>query len=201
MLFYTLLFRLYHLTKVINTISVKQGEVSTFPVGTRRTHTNTTHSRDHYIQRMSRRRKPNVMHLPSLQPSCSSLLTSWYLSRPTIRRALIISTYYVNNQWYWLWPEGLLRSRVRVRDLCAKKAGATRSKQCFPPGRALRHPRRSDVTAALLNSWSVPSEPIVGTLRPCDRLCRSRLEMSFLVVISATAVAAWLPRCKGELEQ
>lgn len=120
-----LLFRLYHLTKVINNVSVKQGKVSTFPVGTRRTHTNTTHSREHYIQRMSRRRKSNVMHLPSLQPSCSSLLTSWYLSRPTIRRALIISTYYVNNQWYWLWPEGLLRSRVR--DLCAKKAGATRS--------------------------------------------------------------------------
>lgn len=188
-----LLFRLYHLTKVINNVSVKQGEVSTFPVGTWRTHTNTTHSREHYIQRMSLRRKSNVMHLPSLQPP--DLL-------------IPVTTHHQTSAYY----KHVLREQsvilTMARGTCAesctrplREESGRDTKQCFPPGWALRHPRRSDVTAALLNSWSVPSEPIVGTLRPCDRLCRSRLEMSFLVVISATAVAAWLPRWKGELEQ
>lgn len=111
---------------------------------------------------MSRRRKSNVMHLPSLQPSSCSLLTSWYLSRPTIRRALIITTYYVNNQWYWLWPEGDFCGVVYETFALREESGRD-TKRCFPPARALRHPRSSDVTAALLNSWSAPSEPIVGT--------------------------------------
>lgn len=188
-----LLFRMYRLTTIIynilNNFSIKQGEVSTFPVGTRRTHTNSTHSREYYIQWMSRRRKSNVMHLPSLQPSSCSLLTSWYLSRPTIRRALIITTYYVNNQWYWLWPEGLLRRRVRDLHVARRKrarheAVLSSCPSLASPTHQWRH--RSIVEQLVSAEWT--------HCWHTGRLCRSRFECH-LSLLSRQQLS--LPDCNG----
>lgn len=145
MFFYMLLFRIYHLITIINNMlnnfSIKQGEVSTFPVGTRRTHTNSTHSREYYIQWMSRRRKSNVMHLPSLQPSSCSLLTPDLLIPVTTHHQT--SAYYnhvLREQSVILTVARGTSAESCMRPLrCAKKAGATRSGAFLLPEPCVTH--------------------------------------------------------------
>lgn len=151
------------------------------------------------------------MHLPSLQPPSCSLLTPWYLSRPA-RRALIITTRYVNNQWYWLRPEGGLvesctretfarRKRARHESVlsscpewqrrrrtlaCVTHAGVTSPRHCWTAGQCWVNPLLAH--CALATGYVDHDSSVI---------CRGYLGIS----ATTAAVTAWLLRRKGELER